>query len=71
MTSLNFTFFINTFKQKSSIYSTGMLKYCFYSVTNLCPTLWDPMDNSTLGFSVLHHLPEFGHQTHVYNRTEM
>ena len=37
--------------------------YCC-SVTQLCLTLWDPMDLSTPGFSVLHHLPELA-QTHV------
>ena len=31
----------------------------------LCPTLWDPMDCSTLGFPVLHNLLEFA-QTHVH-----
>ena len=35
------------------------------SVTQSCPTLCDPMDGSTPGFPVLHHLPEFG-QTLVY-----
>ena len=30
----------------------------------MCPTLCDPMDCSTQGFPVLHHLPEFA-QTHV------
>ena len=30
-----------------------------------CPTLCDPMDCSTLGFPVLHHLPEFA-QTRVH-----
>ena len=29
------------------------------------PTLWDPMDCSTLGFPVLHHLPELA-QTHIH-----
>ena len=29
------------------------------SVTQLCPTLCDPMDYSTSGFPVLHYLPEF------------
>ena len=29
------------------------------SVAELCPTLCDPMDCSTPGFPVLHHLPEF------------
>ena len=29
----------------------------FSSVAQSCPTLWDPMDCSTLGFPVLHYLP--------------
>ena len=37
----------------------------FSSVTQSCPTLHDPMDCSTLGFSVHHHLPELA-QTHVH-----
>jgi len=35
------------------------------SVTRLCSTLCDPMDCSTPGFPVLHHLPELA-QTHVH-----
>ena len=31
----------------------------FSSVTQLCPTLWDPMDCSMPGFSVHHQLQEF------------
>ena len=38
---------------------------CCYSVTQLCPTLWDPMNCSIPGFSVLHYLLEFT-QTHVH-----
>ena len=38
---------------------------CCCSVAKSCPTLCDPMDYSTLGFPVLHHLPEFP-QTHVH-----
>ena len=34
------------------------------SVTKSSPTFWDPVDCSTWGFPVLHHLPEFA-QTHV------
>ena len=34
-------------------------------VAQSCPTLWGPMDCSTPGFPVLHHLPEFA-QTHVH-----
>ena len=37
--------------------------YC--SVTQLCPTLCEPMDCSTPGFPVLHYLPEFV-KTHVH-----
>ena len=37
----------------------------FSSVTQLCPTLCDPIDGSMPGFPVLHHLPEFA-LTHVY-----
>ena len=39
--------------------------YQFSSVTQSCPTLCDPMDCSTLGFSVHHQLPELA-QTHVH-----
>ena len=35
------------------------------SVAQSCPTLCDPMNCSTPGFSVLHYLPEFA-QTHVH-----
>ena len=35
------------------------------SVTQSCPTLRNPMDCSTPGFPVLHHLPELA-QTHVH-----
>ena len=37
----------------------------FSSVTQLCPTLFNPMDCSMLGFPVHHQLPEFTH-THVH-----
>ena len=38
---------------------------CCCSVTKLCPSLCYPMDCSTPGFPVLHHLPECA-QTHVH-----
>ena len=38
---------------------------CCCSVTQSCPTLCDPMNCSTPGFLVLHHLPELA-QTHVH-----
>ena len=37
----------------------GFLACCCCSFTELCLTLHDPMDCSTPGFPVLHHLPEF------------
>ena len=37
----------------------------FSSVAQLCPTLCDPMNRSTLGLPVHHQLPEFT-QTHVH-----
>ena len=37
---------------------------CCFSVAKSCPTLCDPMDCSTPGFPVHHHLPESA-QTHV------
>ena len=37
----------------------------FSSVTQLCPTLCDPVDNSMPGFPVHHQLPELT-QTHVH-----
>ena len=37
----------------------------FSSVTQSCLTLWDPMNHSTLGLPVHHHLQEFT-QTHVH-----
>ena len=37
----------------------------FSSVAQSCPTLWDPMDCSTLGLPVHHQLPELT-QTHVH-----
>ena len=38
---------------------------CCFSVAQSCPTLCDPMDCSTPGFPVLHHLLELA-QTHVH-----
>ena len=37
----------------------------FSSVTQSCPTLFDPMDYSTPGFPVHHQLPELA-QTHAH-----
>ena len=50
------------------IFILTLLVYCapqFSSVAQSCPTLSDPMDCSTPGFPVHHHLPELA-QTHVH-----
>ena len=39
--------------------------FCYCSVAQSCPTLCNPMDCSTPGFPVHHHLPELA-QTHVH-----
>ena len=39
--------------------------YCFSSVAQWCPTLWDPMNCSMPGFPVQHQVPELT-QTHVH-----
>ena len=46
---------------------TGLIsfKWCCCSVAQSRPTLCDPMDCSSLGFPVLHRLPEFT-QTHIH-----
>ena len=48
---------------KSLLVSFLLVTRCC-SVSQSCLTLWNPMDCSMPGFSVLHHLPEFA-QTHV------
>ena len=44
---------------------TRIHKVQFSSVAQSCPTLCDPMNHSTPGLPVHHHLPEFT-QTHVH-----
>ena len=44
---------------------TNILYQSVSSVTQSCPTLWDPVDCSTPGFPVHHQLPELT-QTHVH-----
>ena len=55
--------------QKSNQYCKGIIHYLkisqFSSVAQSCPTLCDPMNHSTPGLPVHHHLPEFT-QTHVH-----
>ena len=43
----------------------GFISELVSSVTQLCPTLCDPMNHSTPGLPVHHQLPEFT-QTHVH-----
>ena len=43
----------------------GLWVACCYSVAQSCPTLCDPMDCSTPGLPVRHHLPELA-QTHAH-----
>ena len=55
---------------KAGYYHPAYLPYMqssvqFSSVTQLCPTLCDPKNHSTLGFPVHHQLPESA-QTHVH-----
>ena len=46
-------------------YLNNTINNCCCSVALSCSTLCNPMDCSTPGFSVLHHLPELA-QTHVH-----
>ena len=45
--------------------TANLLRLCCCSVTQSCPTLCDPMDCSTPGLPVPHHLPKFA-QVHVH-----
>ena len=54
--------------QENTFYPSGnglSLLFQFSSVAQLCPTLCDPMNCSTPGLPIHHHLPEFT-QTHVH-----
>ena len=48
-----------------SFYGFQLYSVQFSSVAQSCPTLCDPMNHSTPGLPVHHHLPEFT-QTHVH-----
>ena len=60
---------------KCSLSFQDLISHFFLALTNIplygsvvgqwCPTLCKPMDCSTTGFPVLHHLPKFA-QTHVH-----
>jgi len=43
----------------SPVWCLCTFPYCYFSITQLCHTLSDPMDCSMSGFPVLHRLPEF------------
>ena len=62
--------FLQICKLARANYQASMLQSCFLkvqfsSVTQLCPTLCDPMNRSTPGLPVHHQLPEFT-QTHAH-----
>ena len=61
-------FFLHSQQEKgppSSSSSLGHVPVQFSSVTQSCPTLFDPMNRSTPGLPVHHQPPEFT-QSHVY-----
>ena len=51
--------------QCGSSFSESVSSVQFSSVTQLCPTLCDPMNRSTTGLPVHHQLPELT-QTHIH-----
>ena len=57
-----FRFFCNILRKILSLF---LYSVQFSSVAQLCPTLWDPMNNSMPGLPVHHQLSEFT-QTHVH-----
>ena len=56
-------YFLSSLDSKLSFF--GLDSVQFSSVTQLCPTLCDPMNYSTPGLPVHHQLPEFT-QTHIH-----
>ena len=53
------------FVVKKYVHNVVLLSVQFNLVTQLCPTLCNPMNCSTPGLPVHHQLPEFT-QTHVH-----
>ena len=53
------------FSTQSSLWSSFNIHTLLCSVAQSCPTLCDPVDYSTQGFPVLHHLSELA-QTYLY-----
>ena len=62
--TVNMLSYFRNLKKKKAERKTP-IQYQFSSVTQSCPTLCDPMNRSTPGLAVHHHLPEFT-QTHVH-----
>ena len=54
-----------SFSLLTMMLSIGLSLFLLFSHNMLCLTICDPMDSSTPGFPVLHHLIEFA-QTHVH-----
>ena len=52
-------------KECSNYHTIALISVQFSSIAQLCPTLRDPMNRSTPGLPVHHHLLEFT-QTHVH-----
>ena len=67
----SYTIFLELYSHLHRENLTGVLNIRFQMLTNCgsvsqsCPTLWDPMDCGIPGFPILHHLPELA-QTHVH-----
>ena len=66
---LNYVFKDSIFKYNNSLRYQALklqqMNFQFSSVAQLCPTLCDPMNRSTLGLPVHYQVPEFT-QIHVY-----
>ena len=56
---------VHVVTESNAIYQLSTHGYMFSSVVQSCPTLCDPMNHSTPGLPVHHHLPE-STQTHVH-----
>ena len=59
------SFFPAEFKSYTVVILQTTLLTLFFSVAELCLTLFNPMDCSMTGLPVIHHLPEL-HQTHIH-----
>ena len=63
MPTLLLVYLVCLFHNSSVVLGTELI--CCFSVTQSHPTLCDPMDYSTPGFTALYHIPELA-QTHVH-----